>query len=354
MPNVESLKKFLPPDKLWPINDVWNYHLGGDRFATLDVHTRALEAQYGKAASLDDYAKKAQALAYDAERALFEAYRRNKGQTTGVIAWMLNSAWPSLLWHLYDHSLAAGGGYYGAQKANEPIHIQYSYDDRTVVVVNDSPAAVSGYQASAEVFSLDGKSLFSRTQTGLRVPTDRSIAPFAISPGVNRDVTVNDGVTHLIRLLLRDHDNRIVSQNFYWLPGKLDVLDWAKTDWWGTPVVTYGDLSALQTLPTVAPTVMASGDATGETRTLHVTVRNGGKAPALMVRARVTKGAGGDEVLPSLWSDNYVSLLSGEKRELTVRFAAGALDGKPPVVALSGWNVVATATDRIGKRGGGP
>src|SRR2546421_11677919 len=97
---------------------------------------------------------------------------------------MLNSAWPSLLWHLYDHSLAAGGGYYGAKKANEQIHIQYSYDDRTVVVVNDSPAALSGWKASAEVFSLDGKSLFSREQARLRVPTDRSVAPFALSAGV--------------------------------------------------------------------------------------------------------------------------------------------------------------------------
>src|SRR5439155_11563102 len=126
-----------------------------------------------------------------------------------------------------------------------------------------------------------------------------------------------------------------VSQNFYWLPGKLDVLDWVKTDWWGTPVVTYGDLSALQTLPTVAPTVLASGEAaTGAERTLRVTVHNGGKAPALLVRLRVLRGAGGDEVLPSWWSDNYVSLMPGERRELTVRFAAAVLGGQAPVVAL--------------------
>jgi exo-1,4-beta-D-glucosaminidase len=352
VPNVESLKAFLPPDKLWPINEVWNYHLGGERFTTLDVHTRALEAQYGKAVSLDDYARKAQALAYDAERAMFEAYRREKGRTTGVIAWMLNSAWPSLLWHLYDHSLAAGGGYYGAKKANEPIHIQYSYDDHSIVVVNDSPAAVSDLLASAELFSLDGKALLSRTQPDLRVPTDHSVVVRAISQAVNREWTVNGGVTRLLKLLLRDRENRIVSQNFYWLPGKPDVLDWAKTGWWGTPVVKYGDLTALQSLPTVAPIVTAkSAAATGETRTLGVTVRNGGRAPALLIRLRVVKGAHGDEVLPSLWSDNYVSLLPGETRELTVRFAASALAGAQPVVALSGWNAVPTTTDRIG---GGP
>src|SRR5262249_1053613 len=126
VPNVESLKKFLPPGKLWPINEVWNYHMGGQRFGNLDIHNQALEGRYGKAMSVDEYAMNAQALAYDDERAMFESYRRNKGKSTGVIAWMLNSGWPSMLWQLYDYYLAAGGGYYGTKKANELIHIQYS------------------------------------------------------------------------------------------------------------------------------------------------------------------------------------------------------------------------------------
>src|SRR5262249_41054634 len=158
----ESLKKFLPPGKLWPINEVWNYHMGGERFGNLDIHTQALEARYGKAKSVDDYAMKAQALAYDDERAMFESYRRNKGKSTGVIAWMLNSGWPSMLWQLYDYYLAAGGGYYGTKKANELIHIQYSYDNRTVVVVNDSATAVNGLKATAEVYDLHAQKVFSQ------------------------------------------------------------------------------------------------------------------------------------------------------------------------------------------------
>jgi len=344
VPNVESLKKFLPPDRLWPINEVWGYHLGGDRFASLDMHTRALEAQYGKANDVEDYARKAQALAYDAERAMFEAYRRNKSTATGVIAWMLNSAWPSLLWHLYDHDLAAGGGYYGAKKANEPVHIQYSYDDGTVVVVNDSPATVSGLKATAEVYGLDGAKLAALDQSDLRVPTDRSIVALTLPP------TVNPGVTRFVHLLLRDRGNQIVSRNFYWLSGKSDVLDWAKTEWWGTPAISYADLSALHSLPAVTTTVRASSAATtADARTLHVTVRNGGSALAFFLRLRVTRGAGGDEVLPSYWSDNYVSLLPGEKRELSVRFAEAALAGAEPVVQLTGWNVSQTGSGAIGK-----
>ena len=62
-------------------------------------------------------------MAYDSERAMFEAYSRNKYESTGIIQWMLNNAWPSLIWHLYDYYLQPAGGYFGAKKACEPLHV---------------------------------------------------------------------------------------------------------------------------------------------------------------------------------------------------------------------------------------
>ena len=53
---------------------------------------------------------------YDSERAMFEAYSKNKYASTGVIQWMLNNAWPSMIWHLYDYYLDAGAGYFGDQE----------------------------------------------------------------------------------------------------------------------------------------------------------------------------------------------------------------------------------------------
>ena len=47
--------------------------------------------------------------------------------------------WPSLIWHLYDlqpSNLPAG--YFGTKKANEPVHIMYAYDDRSIAVVNST------------------------------------------------------------------------------------------------------------------------------------------------------------------------------------------------------------------------
>src|SRR5207253_7247266 len=124
--------------------------------------TEALTKRPGEPTSAEDYAKKAQVMTYDGERAMFEAYARNKYNSTGVIQWMLNNAWPSMIWHLYDYYLRPGGGYYGTKKACEPLHVQYSYDDRSVVVVNDTPAEVKGLKVTATVLGLDLAQRFTR------------------------------------------------------------------------------------------------------------------------------------------------------------------------------------------------
>ena len=98
---------------------------------------------------------KAQVMAYDGERAMFEAYGRNKFDSTGIIQWMMNNAWPSMIWHLYDYYLRPGGGYFGAKKACEPLHIQYSYDNRSIEVVNSFYREFKGLVASAEIYNLD-------------------------------------------------------------------------------------------------------------------------------------------------------------------------------------------------------
>ena len=48
IPPLESLKKFIPADKLWPINDTWYFHAGGNEGNnTLNVIRKAVEQRYG-------------------------------------------------------------------------------------------------------------------------------------------------------------------------------------------------------------------------------------------------------------------------------------------------------------------
>ena len=139
-PPVESMKRMLPAEHQWPIDSWWDYHAGGGPFKG---HPR-LRRGVGRRAtapssSLEEFARKSQMMAYESHRAMFEAYGRNKYKSTGVIQWMLNNAWPGLIWHLYDWYLRPGGGYFGTKKANEPLHVQYSCMTTAALLVVNFP-----------------------------------------------------------------------------------------------------------------------------------------------------------------------------------------------------------------------
>ena len=133
---------------------MWNYHAGGGDFINLDVFNAAMRATYGWPEFHGCVFRVAQTMTYDGERAMFEAYTRNKYTSTGCIQWMLNNAWPSVIWHLYDYYLQTGGGYFGTKKACEPLHVQYSYDDHSIYAVSSLPVATPSLQVQVDVYDL--------------------------------------------------------------------------------------------------------------------------------------------------------------------------------------------------------
>ena len=342
IPTRESLERFIPKEHLWPIDDVWNFHAGGERFTTVNVFTDGLNRRYGKATSLDDYERKAQAMTYDGQRAMFEAYGRNKYTATGVIQWMLNNAWPSLIWHLYDYYLVPAGGYFGTKKACEPVHVQYSYDDNSVAVVNGTYEPLKGMRVSAKIYSLDAKEKASREAT-IDLSPDGSSRAFEL-PKV-------EGLTktYFLRLQLHDAGGKLVSDNFYWLSTKPDVLDWAKKkDTVYTPQAEFGDLTGLNSLPQVKLEVAASNHVEGGKAVSRVAVRNSSESLAFMVHLKITRGKGGEEVTPIFWEDNYFSLLPGEQREVTASYDGSVLEGKEAALEVDGFNIVAASVSAPG------
>ena len=337
IPPRESLERFIPKEHLWPIDDIWNFHAGGERFTTVNVFTDGMNKRYGKALDLDDYLRKSQAITYDGQRAMFEAYARNKYRSTGVIQWMLNNAWPSLIWHLYDYYLVPAGGYFGTKKACEPLHVQYSYDDNSVAVINSTYEAHKGMKASAKIYNLDAKEMASKDAT-LDLPPDSSTRAF--------DLPKPEGLTqtYFLQLQLQDATGKLVSDNFYWLSRKADLLDWAhKQDTVYTPQKEFGDLTALSSLPKVnveASMALIVGVASPNQPLMsHVVVKNLSSSVAFMVHLRLTNGNGGEDVVPLTWEDNYFSLLPGEKREINVEYPGPGVQGKKAVLEVDGFNV---------------
>lgn len=334
VPTPNSLKKFIPADHLWPIDEVWNFHAGSSRFKSLEIYNAALNAEYGRPTDLDDYNRKAQAMAYDGERAMFEAYSRNKYTSTGVIQWMLNNAWPSLIWHLYDYNLEPAGGYFGTKKANEPVHILYSYDDRSVAVVNSTYKPVSGMKASVRVVDFYLKELFSE-EKAVDVDSD-GVQKVLQIPEIPSDVKPT---VYFVQLNLKNATGRLLSSNFYWLSTKKPEFDWGKTSLIHTPVTSYEDMTRLLNLPKTHLKVTAHLRPAKDGEAVQVRLKNTSAALAFQVRLAVEAGKPGEEILPVLWEDNYVSLLPGEERTVEARFPSKHSIGSHPTLKVSGWNI---------------
>jgi len=332
VPPVESIRAMVGKDHMWPIDDVWNYHAGGGEFKTIGVFSDALANRYGKSDNVQDFATKSQMQTYEGVRAMYEAYSRNKYQATGVIQWMLNNAWPSMIWHLYDYYLRPGGGYFGAKRAMEALHPIYGYDDHSIWVVSSQYEGVRGLKLTTKIYNLDMTEKFTQSNT-VDAPADSTAKIFAL-PDVS-----GLSPTYFLSLRLEDSTGKLVGSNLYWLSTKSETLDWAKTNWWMTPTASYADFTALSQLPKVKLKVSDRSERKGEEEITHVTLENPSKSLAFFVRLKVDKGAKGEEILPVVWEDNYISLMPGEKREVTASYRASELGAAKAAVEVSGWNV---------------
>ncbi|MGA2847586.1 MAG: glycosyl hydrolase family 2 [Terracidiphilus sp.] len=330
IPSLASRAKFLPDPQTWPPSATWSYHFGSGEFANLKVMDAAMGAVYAKPQSAADYERISAAMEYDSERAMYEAYSRNKYVSTGVIQWMLNNAWPSMIWHLYDYYLEAGAGYFGTKKACEPVHIQYSYDDRSIVVVNSTYERVSGLHASAHVHNVAWKQLYAE-----EAPVDAGVDSSQIVFSLPETLYTDAERTFFIDLMLTDKAGKVVSRNFYWVPGTLTTFDWPKTDYTHTPASRHEDLTALANLPAAKLVVHAEITKTARGREVRVELENPSTALAFQVSAVMRTKTGG-LIAPVIWSDNWIELVPGEKRELTALLPEDGADA--PIVEVGSWN----------------
>jgi len=321
----------IPKDHLWPIDEYWNYHAGGGQFKNIDVFTAALNARYGPAKDVRDYAIKSQLMTYEGQRAMFEAYAGNRYTSTGVIQWMLNNAWPSLIWHLYDYYLTPAGGYFGTKKACETIHVQYSYDDKGVVVVNTTYQPQPKLKLTAQVYDLSLAEKFSKV-TEIDLARDSNFKAFSI-PQI-KDLSA----TYFLKLTLQNVSGQIVSSNFYWLSTTDDVLDPKKTKWYYTPVSSYADMTQLEKLPPVKLAVSGRALRRGGEEIARVTISNPGRNLAFFVHLQIKQGSSERDVLPVIWQDNYISLLPGERREVTATYKVKDSGNAAAFLKVEGWN----------------
>lgn len=315
----EAIEASVPPADRWPLGDTmayhdWHFSGNGDTKTFMDT----LATMFGPATSLADFERKAQMMNLETHKAMMEGFVGHLWtKNSGRLFWMTHPSWPSNAWQLYSSDMDTHAAYYGARAGAEPVHIQLNLPDNQLTVINTTQGDLPGLTAKVRVTDLAGRTLLQQEKqltapANSATPADQiDLAPLMAS-----------GRMVLVALDLVDAEGAILSRNVYWR---------------GRDTAAYRELNSM---PTAAISLKAqSGPARGPDRPLTLTLANAGKTPALAIKLTVLDKAGA-RVLPAYFEDNYLALMPGETRTLTVRVPTSA---KPASIAIRGWNTPESA-----------
>jgi exo-1,4-beta-D-glucosaminidase len=307
-PVYSSLIKMYGKDLNYPIDSTWNFHHGRFAFGTMDNYMKAFEARYGASPTLEDFALVSQIASYEAIRPMYEAFRVNQPNTTGVVQWMLNSAWPETFWQLYDFYLQPTGAYFGTKKANEQVLGIYNYGDHGIYLVNDKANIIEGTKVMVEVLNTKSELLYTLDTTFTQV-TPGSHKVFNLK-------TTSDATE--FAFITTTEDNGTVHKNNYWLSSTEDFIDpnYDNSSWVYTPNLSFCDFTALRSLPKVSLAMKSTKTSDG----MEITLTNTNDQIAFGIQAMVINSETKEDVAPAIWSDNYLMLKGKEKQVLQVDF----------------------------------
>ena len=283
MPNVmgiESLRRTLREEHLWPQGDAWGGHdycqKGAQRGATFN----ALVGNYGEATDAESFCRWAQWQNYEGHRAMYEA--NNVGRQ-GLLMWMSHPCWPSMTWQTYDYFFDRGAAFYAIRKACEPTHIQFDSQRLHVQVVGQPECREGRYEAQAQVIDKNGT-----VERQWSQPIDlRADSTMDVIGGL---ALPTDSATHFLRLRLTDEEGRTASDNTYLYNARGD---------------DYKDLTSNAVDTKIEMTVEGN----------TVRLRNRADRPALMVHLRLMDKDG--KPVQATFSDNYFHLMPHEERTIT-------------------------------------
>jgi hypothetical protein len=193
------------------------------------------------------------------------------------------------------------------------LHIQLNLNDSAVCIVNQTLSDQKNLTVSSELFDLHGKLLSSD-----QYQTSVSANKVAIQQKI-KNQSVKDDVFFL-RLKLIDNEKKLIDQNFYWLsqPGK--------------------SYEKLNDLKQVSLKWEIKNNPTGEKIAV---ISNPTNETAFFIRLKLVDAKSSELVLPVYFSDNYITLLPGENREIGVDMSLlpKNIDPKSVTMGIEGLNV---------------
>jgi hypothetical protein len=315
-PTLQSFQHWIPEADQWPVSDDWAYH-DWHQEGNGDVapFMQEIEKEFGAASDLPDFERKAQMLNYTEHRAIFEGFNAHLWTpSSGRMLWMTQPAWPSSEWQILSSDYDTQGSFYGVKKACEPIHAQLDLTTSEVEVVNTTTESAAGLNLNAKVYSLTNSVLLDKSQS-IQLPANALTQGFQLdlAPLIATQVV-------LIKLTLTDSANKIVSENLYWL---------------GKDSYAY---RALTTLPQASIAAQATSARAEGSVLIKVHLRNPSPQAALAAKLTLENAGDGSRILPAYYSDNYISLLPNEERDVAIEYPASHAKD-PAKLALTGFNI---------------
>ena len=308
MPNVmtyEGLSRMLDAEHLWPQNLYWGRHdytmEGAQRGASFN---QLIADNFGEPTSAQEFCEWAQWINYEGYRAMYESGSKDR---MGLLIWMSHPCWPSMVWQTYDYYLEPTAAYFGVKHACEPLHVQWNPLTNYVEVVNRSAGHQKG-TAKASIIDLNGMTLWEQTMDYI---CDEDMTLEMMQVKVPQEIAG----AYILRLTLTDGKGQVRSMNDY------------------VNTTIEGDRTSLHDMRQSQVTANATGNS--------ITLTNNSNVPALMIRLNL-KGDDGEQILPVIYSDNYLHLMPGESRTIGIEWKAEDARGCKPIVEITGMNMPKT------------
>ena len=330
LPTVEILREMMDEKDLWPINkEVWDY-LDGNGFHLMSTMYTDLVNNYGKSSSIDEFAQKGQLLGAINSKSIWEVWNYNKLDygdrfCSGLLFWYHNCSMPQVASRMWDWSLEPTASLYHTANSLEPLHAQFDYLKNTVSVVNDYYREFKDYKVIAQVYDINSKKVFEESAV-VNLPSDG-----VVNDALTIRFPENISQVHFIKLILKDENGKDVSSNFYWRSN--DKYEGSKT-LTGPAASGFEDLSKLKQAKVKLTYKVREDD---NNYFVDITLRNTSGQIAFFNQLQFLNSKM-SPIRPSFYTDNFFSLMPGEKKTVTIETAKGKLkDGA--VLALKGWNI---------------
>lgn len=150
-PTLNSLKKYIPKDKLWPTNQIWEYHFtrnpyDGTGTTFIQQQKSAANELFGEFNSVCEFVKKSMTVHSEFVKADVEYHRSRKGDCAGAMLWMFSDVWPCGTWAILDYYLEPKASYYSAMRSFRPVSpiITQTANGIQAYVVNDTLEEFAG------------------------------------------------------------------------------------------------------------------------------------------------------------------------------------------------------------------